>query len=187
MQEGFGDVGGGDEADAGEVDDDTLLAGNACHTAFDAPEGTVGDADTLAAAEMALRRGDVQQVFAAAAGGEDEVLHLAQRDGQRRVVLTLPFEMVKVEGNEGYGGGTFNVGLGLGRGGVDKQQVGDQRLEHLAGLAVDGLEDLPFGDVGVGAVLDEVVGRTILTPVGGTEDKPTLVRSRHIPHRHPCL
>lgn len=35
LDEGGGDVGGGYEADAGQGDDDSLLAGNASNAAFD--------------------------------------------------------------------------------------------------------------------------------------------------------
>lgn len=54
LDEGGGDVCGGYEADAGQGDDNSLLAGDAGNAAFNAKERTVDNSNHIATLEMTV-------------------------------------------------------------------------------------------------------------------------------------
>lgn len=101
-QEGGWDVGGGGEADAGELHYDALLAGDAGDTALDAGKLARDDAHGVAALEMALLRVYEQGVVTAYEHEVDEVGHLGVGHGEVEVApIGVGAEVVVIDGDVG--------------------------------------------------------------------------------------
>ena len=188
FKEGGGDVGGDDEGgDATEGDGDTVLTGDTDDTTTDTGEGTIGDEDFLVGEEVATLGFDRHDMGILEGRGPDEGLHLMTGDGEGRVAIVEGHgEVVVVEREEGTEGGVADEGVGLVGGDVGKDEV-EEGAEHAFLLAV--FDDLlpSHGEVGVDAVLDEVVTGLLLTGVGDAEDVPLSGRVWGVFYRHPCL
>lgn len=189
LEEGGGDVGGGNEG-VEELDYDTLLACYASHAATDTLELALGDTHLVVGLEGDGVGGDEADVFVLGVGGEDEIAHLPVADRQGRVAeIHAYLEMVVVEGEVGKGRTVVDIGAGLLLGEVGEDEVGDQRLGVVAELAINATDTFPHSYIGINAIEDELIDSHDLAPVGGTEHKPFLLALRvgDIFHRHPFL
>lgn len=195
LEEGGGDVGGGDPAEVGEAEAYTLLAGDTDDDTHATPELAVADVDMVVSLDMDdAVVADIHEVVVLGTGDVDEVLHLVGGNLQRGVLAVgIADEVVIVEaGNErqlGDGGEAVDVmgeqGLGLGPAEVGKEDVGDEVAELATAAAIDHAVLVAAGDVDIVAGLDEQVGGTVGTAVGGAERQPVLVRVGSVLYRHP--
>ena len=102
LQAAGGDIGGGDETEALDVDDDTLLTGCAGYATYHARELTGDDTHDVAALVVDLAGVDHTNILTDGARGDDEALHALVRDHQRGIVAAGGLmEVVVVVGNEG--------------------------------------------------------------------------------------
>lgn len=188
FEEGGGDVSGDDEGgDATEGDGDTVLTRDTDDTTTDTSKGTIGDEDFLVGEEVATARIDRHHMGILEDGGTDKGLHLNIGDGEGRIAIVERHrEVVVVEREEGTEGGVTDEGVSLVGGDIGKDEV-EERTQYAMLLAV--FEDLlpTHGEVGIDAVLDEVVAGLLLPGVGDAEDVPLLVRGWGVFYRHPCL
>lgn len=188
FEEGGGDVGGDDEGgDASEGDGDTVLAGDTDNTTSDSGEGTIGDEDFLVGEEIAPLGVDGHDMGILETGGPDEGLHLVVGDGEGWVAVVEGYgEVVVVEREEGAEGCVTDEGVGLVGGDIGKDEV-EEGAEYALLLAI--FEDLlpTHGEVGIDAVLDEVVCGLLFPGIGDAEDVPLFRWVGGIFYRHPCL
>ena len=97
-----GDVGGGNEAETLNVDDDALLAGCTGYTTFDSLELSCGDTDNVATLVVDMLGLDHTHVVAVGCQGHHETVHGGIGDDKRRVVAIGAYgEVVVVVGYEG--------------------------------------------------------------------------------------
>lgn len=188
FEEGGGDVSSDDEGgDATEGDSDTVLTGDTDDTTTDTSEGTIGDEDFLVGEEVAAVWIDRHDMGILEDGGTDEGLHLNVGDGEGRVTIVERHrEVVVVEREEGTEGGVTDEAVSLVGGDIGKDEV-EEGTQYATLLAV--FDDLlpTHGEVGIDAMLDEVVCGLLLPGIGDAEDVPLLVWGWGVFYRHPCL
>ena len=120
LQTSCGNVGGGDEAETLELDDDTLLSGNTGYTTLDTLELADGDTNEVAALVVDMLGADHTDIVAVGRQGGDKALHGLIRDDERRIEAVGTYaEVVVVVGDEGTDDRIFqgrSKGLGFGTG-----------------------------------------------------------------------
>ena len=176
FEEGGGDVGGDDQGgDATEGDGHTILSGYTDHTAPDTGKGAIGNEDFLVGEETTTLRGNCHDMGILERGGSDEGLHLDGGDGQGRVAIVKTYgEVVIVIGDERTEWVGMDKGIGLVGGDIGEDHV-KEGLEHPFLLAIADLLLPAQSEVGIDALVYEIVGCQLLTVVGDTEDVPALV------------
>lgn len=176
FEEGGGDIGGDDEGgDASEGDGNTVLTGDTDDTAPDTGEGAIGDKDFLVGEEIATLGIDCHDMGVLETGGPDEGLHLDSGDGQGRVaIVETHSEVIIVVGDERTEGGVVDKGIGLVGGDIGKDHV-EEGTEYALLLALTQHLLPAEGEIGIDALVYEIVGSQLLTVVGDTEDVPVLV------------
>jgi len=188
FEEGGGDVGGDDEGgDATEGDGNTVLTGDTDDTSTDTGKGAIGDKDFLVGEEVATLGLDDHHMGILETGGTDEGIHLGRGDGQRGIAeVEGHSEVVVVERDEGTEGGVADEGVGLVGGDVGEDHV-EEGTEYALLLAV--LEDLlpAHGEVGIDAMLDEIVCGLLFPGIGDAEDVPPFRWVWGVFYRHPCF
>lgn len=110
-EEGGGDVGGGDGAEALEGDDHAAVAAHAPHGAFDAGEGAGGDAHALSLGEGGADAVEVFESGGSGAAHQYKHLHLGVGDhGEGAVGGAVEAEWYGAGGFEGEGVGRLCAG-----------------------------------------------------------------------------
>ena len=193
-----GDVGSGEVAEGGELDDDALLAGHTGHSATDPFEHAVGHFYFVVAFEVdevgILHQ---QEVLVLRLGHLNEVEHLVWGDGQGRVLacgrLGEVVVVITEYGREARaGGGVGRVGIadedvGIVGTDVGEEDVGNHVLQHPLGVTIHVFPLIVAGHIYIVPCANHVVGCQIFSSIRCSEDEPRFCWVRGIGYRHPRM
>ena len=171
FQIGCGDVGGGDEGDALQFDDDATLAGSTGHQTSDTLELAISDNDRLATHVMNIFGINLHDVVIVDAADANEVHHALIVNFHHRVgSVGMGVTVVVIETNKGNLGSVVDILFDQIFSAVHEYQAPDKRRLDPLQLAVDLLLDEVHGNIGIGVLVvvdNEIIG--LLCPfVGGT-------------------
>ena len=182
----FGNVGRGDHTDGTKVDHDTGLTVDAHHAATHPFEIAFGHLDFFVLTDGEVFLADGTHHFAAGVGEADEVGHLGPANDHAAVgAVAFPDRMVVqvVQRNGGFAapctgkgaqGGCNQTGY-FGRGGKDKEQVGQEALLDLDPAAVLLLAPPAGGHIGQNTLGQQAVAGLALAAVAHAEHVPAMV------------
>lgn len=120
--------------------------------------------------------------------GKDKLTHLGTGNGQRGILLMIVrLKMVVIEAQPRQFRRLLDVSVGLLCSGIGKDEVGNQVFQVALAFSLDILLYVFLGNVGIGAIIDEIVGGLVLTTVRGPKYVPFLLWRLYISYRHPCF
>lgn len=184
------DIGGGKAGlQAFEMDDDTLLSGDAGYAAHDALEGAGGDTNQIVGHEPTGFEVDFHHMFVKKRCCLDKRLHIPAADSQRRVVACFVCnKMVVIESRVFRQLGIDDVLCGLLFRHVCKKKVHERKQLPLLLARLFVTDVLPhFCQIDVCAIFNYGICHSLGLTILNAENKPFSFFTRGIPYRHPCF